>query len=291
MTLAKISIPYYTCKDVDEASQKIIDYEFDARQKINDYKKKITVSNPKGFTVSKVTRIDFETYFKGVWHFDETVFKKAVDEIDKIVDEYTKRLDIEISKRKRLEQAVELISTEARKTNTWKENETNEVVSDVSKKIKELTSDLILDLDNQIRTVKDRFKNLGMSNAEDFDLVKERKSMEDEIEMISNRNTYVMDRIIRQFEGFYIEKDTDGQIITNDPKSCRCFIGRIRRIGERVQTDIELSQLGLAVGILHHEFNSTVKSIRSSLKDLRAWSDVDQQIEGVYKNIKLILTI
>ena len=55
---------------------------------------------------------------------------------------------------------------------------------------------------------------------------------------------------------------------------------------ERVQTDVELSQLGLAVGILHHEFNGTVKSIRSSLKDLRAWSDVDQQVEGIYKNIK-----
>lgn len=273
------------CKDVDEASQKIIDYEFDARQKINDYKKKITVSNPKGFTVSKATRIDFETYLKEFDILDETVFKKAVDEIDNIVDEYTKRLDIEISKRKRLEQAVELISTEARKTNTEKKNETNEVVSDVSKKIKELTSDLILDLDNQIRTVKDRFKNLGMSNAEDFDLVKERKSMEDEIEMISNRNTYIMDRIIRQFEGFYIEKDADGQIITND-QIADALSEELEELRERVQTDIELSQLGLAVGILHHEFNSTVKSIRSSLKDLRAWSDVDQQIEGVYKNIK-----
>lgn len=273
------------CKDMDEASQKIIDYEFEARQKINEYKKKISVSGPKGFTVSKATRVDFETYLKEFRILEETLFKNAINEIDNIVSEYTKRLNIEISKRKRLEQAVELISTEAKKSNAEKKNETNGVVSDVSKRVKELTSELILDLDNQIRTVKDRFKKLSMLDSEDFDLVKERKSMEDEIEMISNRNAFIMDRIIRQFEGFYIEKDIDGNIITND-QIADALSEELEDLRERVQTDVELSQLGLAVGILHHEFNGTVKSIRSSLKDLRAWSDVDQQVEGIYKNIK-----
>ncbi|WP_172915656.1 ATP-binding protein [Capnocytophaga canimorsus] len=272
-------------KDMDEAGQKIIDYEFDARQKINDYKNKISVSSPKGFTVSKSARVDFETYLKEFRILDETLFKNAINEIDNLVTEYTEKLNIEISKRKRLEQAVELISREAKKNNTEKKNETNEVVSDVSKKIRELTSDLILDLDNQIRTVKDRFKRLSVQGTEDFDLVKERKAMEDEIEMISTRNTFIMDRIIRQFQGFYIEKDMDGNIITND-QIADALSEELEDLRERIQTDVELSQLGLAVGILHHEFSSTVRAIRSSLKDLRAWSDVDQQIEGIYKNIK-----
>ena len=43
----------------------------------------------------------------------------------------------------------------------------------------------------------------------------------------------------------------------------------------------------MAVGILHHEFNGTVNSIRHSLKDLKAWSDVDIKLEGIYKNIKV----
>lgn len=272
-------------KDLDQASQKIIDYEFEARQRINDYRRKITVSAPKGFVPNKSSRIDFETYLKEYHILEQTLFKKAIDEIDIIVDEYTKKLNIEISKRKRLEQAVESISIEALKINKDKKNETNEIVNGVSNKVKELTSELILDLDNQIRTVKDRFKNLAIRDTEDFDLVEERKSMESEIDMISNRNTFVMDRIIRQFESFYLEKDMNGEIITND-QIADALSEELEELRERVQTDIELSQLGLAVGILNHEFNSTVKSIRSSLKDLRAWSDVDQQIEGVYKNIK-----
>lgn len=273
------------CKDIDIVSQKIIDYEFEARQKLSDCKKNIAVSNPKGFTISKSNRIDFETYLKEFRILEETLFVNAYNEVDAIVDEYTKRLDIEISKRKRLEQAVEFISTEARTINTKKRSETNEIVSEVSKKIKDLTSDLILDLDNQIRMVRDNFKLLSMRDTENFDLVVERKKMENDIETISNRNTFVMDRIIRQFESFYIEKDENGQIVTNE-QITDALSEELEELRDRISTDIELSQLGLAVGILHHEFNSTVKSIRSSLKDLRAWSDVDQQMEGVYKNLK-----
>jgi signal transduction histidine kinase len=273
-------------KDLDEASQKVIDFEFEARQSISDYKRKITVSSPKGFTISRSARMDFETYLSEFKILDESLFKKSSEKIDNLVDEYTRKLDLEISKRKRLEQAVEFISTEAVKINTKKRSETNDIVGEVSKKIKDITSELMLDLDYQIRSVKDRFKLMGVNDVEDFDLVEERKKMEDEIELISSRNTFVMDRIIRQFESFYLEKDENGQIITNDQIS-DALAEELDDLRERVHADVELSQLGLAVGVLHHEFNSTVKSIRSSIKDLKAWSDVNDQLESVYNNIKI----
>ena len=144
----------------------------------------------------------------------------------------------------------------------------------------------MLEIDYQIRSVKDKFKDLNVNDSDDFDLVEERKKMEDEIELISQRNTHVMDRIIRQFESFYLDKDDDGNIITNDQIS-DALSEELDELRERVQADVELSQLGLAVGILHHEFSSTVKSIRSSIRDLKAWSEVNDKLEGVYNNIKV----
>ncbi|MHC5354579.1 ATP-binding protein [Myroides sp. LJL115] len=273
-------------KDLDEASQKVIDIEYELRQKISDYKKIISVSTPKGFGINKNTRRDYDNYLAEYRILSETVFKNAYNEIDNLISNSGENLNVELSKRKRLEQAVEFISTEAVKSNSKKKTETTEIVTDVSKKIKDLTNQLMLDLDFQIRSVKDNFKNLSISESEDFDLVIERKKMEDEIELISERNTHIMDRIIRQFESFYLDKDEDGNIVTNDQIS-DALAEELDDLRERVQTDVELSQLGLAVGILHHEFASTVKSIRSSIRDLKAWSDVNEKLEGVYKNIKV----
>ena len=272
--------------DADEASQKIIDLEFAMRQKVSDYRKRISVTSPKGFAMSKSMRTDFDTYLNEFKILEQTVFKNINENIDQLIDDYTAQLNLEISKRKRLEQAVELISAEALSLNKKKKSETNDVVSDVSRKIKDLTNELIIDLDNQIRSVKDQFKLLATDKADNFDLVTERKRMEAEIESISSRNTDVMERIIRQFESFYVEKNEDGQIITND-QIAEAASEELEELRERLQSDVELSQLGLAVGILHHEFNGTVNSIRHSLKDLKAWSDVDIKLEGIYKNIKV----
>lgn len=271
-------------KDPDSASQKLIDSEMRARQSLTDYRKKVAVNSPKGFAMTKSMRVDYDSYQNEFKILDESVFKPHFEQIDSLVNEFTERLELEVNKRKRLEQAVDLISKEALSTNKQKKDETNDVVLSVSKRIKDLTNDLILDLDNQIREVKDQFKLL--STKDDFDLVTERMAMEKQIDTISQRNTDVMDRIIRQFESFYVEKGDDGQIITND-QIAEATSEELEVLRERLQTDVELSQLGLAVGIVHHEFNGTINSIRHSINDLKAWSDVNENLEKVYRNIKI----
>ena len=270
--------------DSDIASQKLIDSEIRARQALTDYRRKVSINSPKGFALSKSMRVDYDSYLEEFKILDETVFRPSFEKIDTLIDEFTERLKLEINKRKRLEQAVDLISKEALFANKQKKDETNDVVGRVSKKIKDLTNDLILDLDHQIREVKDQFKLL--STKDDFNLVSERMTMEKQIDAISQRNTDVMDRIIRQFESFYVEKGEDGQIITND-QIAEATSEELEVLRERLQTDVELSQLGLAVGIVHHEFNGTINSIRHSISDLKAWSDVNENLEKVYKNIKI----
>ena len=144
----------------------------------------------------------------------------------------------------------------------------------------------MIDLDDQIRTVKDNFKTLNVSNGSDYDLVEKRKELEDDIQLVSARNTTILDTVIRQLESVYWQKDNDNQIITND-QITDALGEELDDLRERVQTDVELSQLGLAVGVIHHEFSSTIKAVRSSLRDLKAWSDVNESLDGVYKNIKI----
>lgn len=273
-------------KDMDEAGQAIIDYEFQTRRKLSVYRKCLAVPSPKGFALKKSLKEDYFTYLDEYKGLTETVFKDADADVDRLVDQYTKKLNIEINKRKRLEEAVELISQEAQSVNKKKRAETLDAVSRVSSNVKELANDLLTDLDSQILSVKSRFQELATQESNTFDLVQERNLMESQIDAISQRNTDIMDRIIRQFESFYVTKEESGDIITNDQVR-DAMAEELEELRGQLSTDVELSQLGLAVGIIHHEFNSTITSIRHSLKDLKAWSDVDQNLEGIYKNIKV----
>lgn len=272
--------------DPDDASMNLISAEYSARKKLSEYKATVSISSPKGFAMTKSIRTDFETYLEEFKQINDTIFEKAYAEIDNLVDEIKAKLNLEISKRKRLENAVNLISEEALSLNKKKKNETNEIAASVTKRIKDLTTELMIELDNQIKEVKTQFTSLGIQNSENFDLVKERSRMEREIDGVSKRNTEIMERIIRQFESFYIERDETGEIITSDQIS-DAMSEELDDLRTKLQTDVELSQLGLAVGIVHHEFSSTVGSIRRGLKDLKAWSDVDEKLEATYKNLKI----
>lgn len=144
----------------------------------------------------------------------------------------------------------------------------------------------MIDLDNQIRIVKDKFKYITVENESDLDLVAKRNELAAEITDVSERNTSILDAVIRQLEGIYWEKDEDNNYITNE-QITDALGEEVETLRERIHADVELSQLGLAVSIIHHEFNSTVRSIRTSLRDLKAWSDVNEDLDGVYKNIKI----
>jgi len=273
-------------EDPEKASQALIDSELDARKQLEAYKQKIRVPQPKGFTISRDTRKDYEAYLDELQKMESGMFQEAIDSIDRYIDDYTEKLNIEISKRKRLEQAVDFISIEAKKAASGKEKEVKEAVSEITSKVKELTNELMIELDNQIRDVKDRFKALGINSKEDFDLVQERRAMEAEINLEKERVTGILERVIRQLQGIYWEKNSDNEVITND-QIADAMAEELDEMKERIHADIELSQLGLAVGVIHHEFNSTVKSIRYSIKDLRAWADVNENLESIYTNIKI----
>ncbi|MDR3695504.1 ATP-binding protein [Mucilaginibacter sp.] len=272
--------------DPDEATQKLLDYEIEARQKLESLKGKIKINQPRGFSISKDLRQDFESYLVEYEKVVSTLFVATEEKIDDLINEYTTRLQLEISKRKRLEQAVDFISQEAKKATNKKEKETKEAVSNITQKVKELTTEVMSGLEDKIRDVKDQFKSMKIEDVQDFDLVSERKRMEDEILKEKNRGLEIFESIIKQIESIYWGEDPEGNIVTNDQMN-DALTEELYELRDRIHADVELSQLGLAVGVIHHEFNSTVNSIRASIKDLKAWADVNQQLEGVYDNIRI----
>jgi len=272
--------------DSDVASQTLLEYELKARQEFGEIKQKFKINQPRGFNISREVQQDWDAYTLEYEKLYANLITPTEDRIEELVDDYTTRLQIEISKRKRLEQAVNYISDEAKKAAGRKEKETKQAASNISQKVKELTNELMTGLENKILDVKDQFKNIKIDNIDDFDLVEERKRMEEEILNEKNKSTDILESIIKQLDSIYWEKDDDGNIITNEQMNS-VLEEELYELKERVHADVELSQLGLAVGIIHHEFNSSINSIRGSVRELKAWADVNEKMEGLYTNLRV----
>lgn len=276
----------YGIENDDEAGQRLITLENDTNKTLQEYKKSIEVQPPRGFSPTKAMIQDYDLYQNEIQVLDINLFDKARSEIAEKISIVTQQRNLSVDKKKRLENAVEQISSDVLKSNKKLKYETDEIVKQTSAKVREVTSELIQDLDQQIRQVKEQFSRIPSVSAGTFDLVQERKRLESEIDEVSNRNKDLMESIIKQFESFYIERNSEGEYITN-AQVADAMSAELDDMRTRLMSDVELSQLGLAVGILNHEFYAVANSIKQGLKDLKRWADIESKMEGIYTNLKI----
>lgn len=271
--------------DPDEAAQALIDYETEARTRLNNIRSEAKIPAPKGFSVSKDTRREWETYLEQYARLEEEVFSEAEIKIGTLVDKYQNQLHLEISKRKRIEKALEQIAEEAKVVTRKKKEEARNISESMSKKVRELTLGLMVGLEQKIREVQVNLSTLKIEEAGDSDIYNELKRFESPIIQEKEYAGAILENIIEQLDSIYWEKDEAGKIVTNKDieASLEEEIGELQ---EKIFNDIELVQLGLAVNIVHHEFNSAVTSLRRSIRDLKRWADVDGKLDSTYKNIR-----
>ncbi|NJK85266.1 MAG: sensor histidine kinase [Bacteroidales bacterium] len=59
---------------------------------------------------------------------------------------------------------------------------------------------------------------------------------------------------------------------------------KVESLKDKLDSDLELSQLGLAVSAIQHEFQHTTRSIRDQIRRLKAWADLNEGIEDIYQH-------
>lgn len=268
-----------------EIVQSLIDLEASYTKRVKDYFKSIVLVAPKGVTLTRRQREDFGIYLLEKKKLEQDLILPTCAKISSRIEETSAEKHVNIDKKQRLVTAINNASSDALSDNRKKRQEADEAAKKACDRAITITRELILNLDCQIKSVKDQFTNIFSrdDSFDDYDVAKKR--LEQEIETTRARNSEIMNQIIKQFEGITFEKLGDDSIITNADIS-EATAEELEDLKEKLQSDLELSQIGLAVGIVNHEFNSAVKAIKSSLNDLKEYAEVESTAESIYSNIK-----
>ena len=113
-----------------------------------------------------------------------------------------------------------------------------------------------------------------------------RFDIDEEINSIVSAKEGQLTAIAAQLQAITVAPDSSGQMVTQMD-----IVGAVEEelftLQERAEADLELTQLGMAVGIIDHEFQATIRSIRSHLQRFRAWADVHEDLSDVYNGIRV----
>ncbi|RJL19839.1 ATP-binding protein [Pectobacterium polaris] len=248
---------------------------------LKDLDKKLKITRPNiGF--SKKMKQDWESYLRNREKIiDETINPKR-NRIENILSNYIQSNGLSFSLRDRITEFLE----EEKKA-------LSRNIADYRDELKENVEEI----DSAIK-IKTRVKSNEYTNALSEIMLEinstpiDTLSNEESMNLIDNWETRLNDINSQTDDYFTKMRDTIELVlndINDDESSSADVLAALENENEQYKESLnqyfEFAQLGMSLGIIQHEFSSTARNVRESIRSLKPWADKNEKLGRLYKNI------
>ena len=269
------------CRIVDpkQAAEEVIGVERYARAELRKLESRYKVSRPR-IGLSKAMQKEWRDYTAMFSGLTENVFRPTRQLIEDIVGDQTAKARIEVDRRLRAESALDELAQQAKKETRDRGVSVRQEADRVATEVRVVASACIREVEDELRAVISEFQRTDASHFTDQDFVAKRNTLESRIQKVSEDRTALLESLLAQLAAIDLSGDTStlDQLVAVEQRNLL--------LEEEAEADLQLAQLGMAVEIINHEFNATVRSLRNNLRRLKAWADVNKDLEGLYHSIR-----
>jgi signal transduction histidine kinase len=269
------------CRIADEqqAGKEVLRVEMEAHTKLRGLEETYLIKRPR-IGLSKALVRDWREYEREVEELRTSVFKPTRDMIEGIVGEEAERARLAINRRIRVENSLAELSQQARRTTKDDGTTARREALRVAGEVREVAGQCIREVETELRSVLSDFERQDVSTLDDAEFVKTRDELESRILKAGEEKAALLQAIQAQLEQIKIRDNstTLDQLVAVEQRNVT--------LEEAAETDFELAQLGGAISIISHEFTGTILSLRNNLRRLKAWADINQDMAGLYQNIR-----
>ncbi|MFA4846333.1 MAG: ATP-binding protein, partial [Patescibacteria group bacterium] len=266
--------------DPKAAAAAFLDIESSARRRLSDLQNRYRLARPRGVGLSKALQREWGDYLDAFEKLQETVFDPTNALVEAEVSVEAQKARLELDRRIRIENALNDLSAEARKTAKAERDQTLTSMDKVYKEVRVATRDSLAEVEGVLKDVFAEFARLDVSEMEDAKLVEARNALETRITQAKDKEQQFLQYVRAQLEVI----DFSDNLAQLD--QMEALEQRSLALEEQADMDLQLTQLGMAIGVINHEFNSSIGMIRDSLPRLGAWADLNPDLQGLFKNLR-----
>ena len=272
-------------RELDRAAQAFMDAEANARRKLETLRTSYRISRPRGIALPRQLERDWQVYVHEHALVDTTVFADALMTVDKVVGEAARKAKVIIDRRRRLERSIQDQVAMAQRVTNAEIRETKQTADEVRDHVVQLTRDTVAEVDASLNEVLSEFARWDMSTIDEALIVATRAEMEDRIVSLTERKRDLLEAVRDQLRSINLTPGDDGDLI-GTAETTEALEQEVLALRERRDADLELAQLGMAIGVINHEFEATIRAVRSNLRRLKGWADVNEDLQHLYNGIR-----
>ena len=271
--------------DPEEFSTSLLNAERRARHEVKDIRDDLHIARPRGVGLSKRVRSNWDAYRTQILELNANAFAPAEREIDEIVRQRAGKAKFLIDQRRRLETAIEESVQNIRQRTRREATDTHVVGRDVTEQVVELTRQVMINVEDTIRQVLTDVARLDLGDKNDSDLIEVRAAYEETLEQSTDEGLAVLANTKAHLQAIDWGRASEGDIITQ-LDILEATESELLDARDRADLDFEMVQLGVAINVINHEFDASIRQVRSSLRRLKAWADLNPSLQGLHDEIR-----
>ena len=272
-------------RDPNRHASEILAVELHARRELKMVKDEFRIAKPHGIGLSRDTRRNWNAYRSEILKLNEICFGPAESKIDGIVRHHARRTRLLIDQRRRLEAALDENVRDARQRTRKESTETQQAGKGVSSKVVQLTREVMADVEGTISEVLAEVARIDLTDREESNLVEVRASFEEMVDQATEEGLGVLSNVRDQLRGMSWDRASQGNIVTQ-LDVLEATESELLDARERADLDLEMTQLGAAIEVINHEFDASIRTVRSCLRRLKAWADLNPSLQGLHEDIR-----
>lgn len=268
--------------DTDRSASALLELERDGRAAIERLEKSVTVVRPRGVGLTKALDQDWLAYQRNVERIRQEVIIPLTNEIDALISDAASNEVFGVDRRRRL-----LAALEERRNRSH--SESNRLRRDILDKSKSLTDEVDKVLRSGLNRLQSEMENLfadvgrtDMARLPDDEIAQLQRGWEARADRALDDTRDLMESLSDQLTSL-----TNAVVASETLDATTAALEtQVGALQDQLETQVELAQAGMAVGIVQHEFGNTVKGIRGAIRRLKPWADATPDLVGVYDDIR-----
>lgn len=266
--------------DREEVPQLLMDLESAIHGELGVVDKKYRATRPRGFGLTRRLQSDWDAYELERNRLDRDVFGPASTSLAAIVSQHTVRMRADLDHRRRLGRALNDASELQRRRAASLRRETRAELEHTREHVLSRTRDGLAAVETAVREAVSELASTDTRSLDASSFERLRAALEGRITAVADTETNNLEKLRQQLRSIGTEEGLEL------PETTDALEEELEALREREIASLQLAQVGMALGIVHHEFASTIQGIRNSLRRLKPWADANSKLSVLYQEIR-----
>jgi len=127
------------------------------------------------------------------------------------------------------------------------------------------------------------FSSVSFTNKSTDELLEVKTSLE---KRINETSLAVIEKIEQLTEQIKTAQEGTEENSISSNMLTEVLESEYEHLKEQNEQNMEMVQLGMALGVVHHEFNTNSRAIRSGLRDMQPWAKKNEKLQLIYDRIR-----